>query len=127
MWLGKTSFCCDLLSKLYLCPNSNSTDLKFVDSSSVVICFQNCIFVLIATATGDSTPLTTCCDLLSKLYLCPNSNSYTLICNLGGLVVICFQNCIFVLIATAVIVSIPEPSLVVICFQNCIFVLIATA
>ena len=42
----------------------------------VVICFQNCIFVLTATARYKSAVASFGCDLLSKLYLCPNSNSY---------------------------------------------------
>ena len=35
----------------------------------VVICFQNCIFDLIHTASKGFRVCTGCCDLLSKLYL----------------------------------------------------------
>ena len=92
---------CDLLSKLYLCPNSNSTWKHLGYGPTVVICFQNCIFVLTATALINNSYDDTSCDLLSKLYLCPNSNSTNEQLIQMGDVVICFQNCIFVLTATA--------------------------
>ena len=90
-------FCCDLLSNLYFCIRSN-TYLNFISLGfAVVICFQICIFVLGQTPASCSGCKPTGCDLLSNLYFCIRSNTYKHKRTKDGLVVICFQICIFVL------------------------------
>ena len=39
-------FCCELLSNLYLCPMTNNTAKNMMNITTVVNCFQICIFVL---------------------------------------------------------------------------------
>ena len=69
----------------------------------VVICFQNCIFGRIHTANLRKYSPTFSCDLLSKLYLWSDSHSQVpqVVDHLP--VVICFQNCIFGRIHTAIL------------------------
>ena len=89
-----------MLSKLYLCMDSNNSDELLVRIAAVVNCFQNCIFAWILTTLYLPKYIDPCCELLSKLYLCMDSNNADFI-NLAKLPVVnCFQNCIFAWILT---------------------------
>ena len=120
-------FCCDLLSKLYLWHIENSLVVPSEPTTTVVICFQNCIFDISKTAavsgkegsyklwfafkivslTYRKQPncnkviIFDSCDLLSKLYLWHIENSAVIFKVEFFEVVICFQNCIFDISKTA--------------------------
>ena len=101
---GETTYIgCKLLSKLYLCHTEYSV-LTFVSHHLFVVnCFQNCIFVILNTALLVIFWPLVCCKLLSKLYLCHTEYSSLPSVAASFTVVNCFQNCIFVILNTAVV------------------------
>ncbi|MBP1673111.1 MAG: hypothetical protein H6Q25_926 [Bacteroidetes bacterium] len=66
----------------------------------VVNCFQNCIFAWILTTLHSYLYRFVRCELLSKLYLCMDSNNTEKYAHRLNAVVNCFQNCIFAWILT---------------------------
>ena len=66
----------------------------------VVNCFKKCIFAVIQTTASVNLSLTTCCELLQKVYLCSNTNN-CLKEDIGQQIVVnCFKKCIFAVIQT---------------------------
>ena len=92
---------CDLLSKLYLCVVKHSLCNLYLILFCVVICFQNCIFVLWNTAISKISRHRELLWFAFKIVsLCCETQPIILLM-LRIWVVICFQNCIFVLWNTA--------------------------
>ena len=88
--------CCELLSNLYLCIGFYNGSVFRLMLTTVVNCFQICIFVSGFTTRWFHQCHRECCELLSNLYLCIGFyNSYWMDCYTKA-VVNCFQICIFV-------------------------------
>ena len=113
--------CCDLLSNLYLWTIGNNFTLGISLKTWVVIYFQICIFEPLETTTteqrttyhqlwftfkfvslnhwkqpsSEMAPSSTCCDLLSNLYLWTIGNNWKSRIYWVNTVVIYFQICIF--------------------------------
>ena len=134
-----------------LCCETQLIDIK-VKRRTVVICFQNCIFVLWNTAEDDALAknyklwfafkivslccetqqkqakesVNECCDLLSKLYLCVVKHSCTNVNGRRNMLWFAFK-IVSLCCETQLCVLHLLHHTVVICFQNCIFVLWNTA
>ena len=98
-------FSCELLSNLYLCIGWHSLVCNLLGTTSVVNCFQICIFVSDDTAESDFVLFRNGCELLSNLYLCIGWHSLRAPCSRSWCVVNCFQICIFVSDDTALVVA----------------------
>ena len=86
---------CDLLSKLYLWYMKYNMLSRLVADGRVVICFQNCTFGIWNTTIKRKEVVSSCCDLLSKLYLWYMKYNLKSSNRTFSPVVICFQNCTF--------------------------------
>ena len=114
---GET-FCCDLLSKMYLCRIGNNFNRFWFSYTLLWFAFKNVslsywkqhILRLQAFQNG--------CDLLSKMYLCRIGNNLSILILASLLVVICFQKCIFVVLETTSIFNILRINKLWFAFKN---------
>ena len=112
--------CCELLSELYFYLWFPTLVFFCLYWSTVVNCFQNCIFTYDSQPSALVSPEVSCCELLSELYFYlwfpTTKTNFNLFIKLW----IAFR-IVFLLMIPNFSTEVIIPQLVVNCFQNCIF------